>query len=215
MKYYSWFFITVSFLLVACKDYRSVLIFDSNAIKKDIPVNKKGKEIYAYTSTSKMASQLNLDSLELGFDSIQIRIWYGFSKSDSSQIFIIKNQNNKWSAESIILKYLWNDTMYESSISDTITKINYHTVNWSKFLKELFDLKITDLPDMDKIEGYKDIDGIDGNDCVVEIATQKKYRFYGYWYPGKFKDEYWQAGNMMRIIELIEREFSFRPLRPL
>ncbi len=215
MQYFFLFVISISFPFIACQDRRSVSMSDSNVIQNDIALYKNGKQIYAYTSISKAASQLNLDSLELGFDSMQIRIWFSFAKHDSSQIFIIKNRNNKWSAESIILKYLWDDTLLQTSLSDTITKVSYHNVNWTRFLNELFQLKITSLPDMDKINGYKDIGGIDGSGCCVEIATKSSYRFYGYWFPGRFKDQYWQADNMIKIIELLEREFSFKLLDTL
>ena len=142
-------------------------------------------------------------------------LWFGFAKCDSSQVFIIKNHNSKWLAQSIILRYSWNDSLLQTSLSDTIVTVNYPAINWKNFLSELFVLNITSLPDMDKIKGYKDIGGIDGSGCCVEVATRSRYRFYGYWYPKRFQDQYWQAKSMTKIIKLLERECSFKPLREL
>jgi hypothetical protein len=71
----------------------------------------------------------------------------------------------------------------------------------------LFALQITTLPHMSDIPGLRDgwTDGVSYN---VEVATKDQYRFYGYHLPDKFQDKYWQAKNMVDILNLIGSEFG-------
>jgi hypothetical protein len=48
----------------------------------------------------------------------------------------------------------------------------------------------------------------DENTYTAEIATNKQYRFYGYWEPEGFQDNNWQAKNMAKILPLLNRELG-------
>lgn len=183
-----------------------------DTVTKEIPLTKKGKPDFFYKLIKQKAAQLKLDSLEKGYDSLQIRIWYDYSFLENQQLVVIKRVSQKWNCELYTLKVDWNDSSRYDKIISKIVIEKEPISGWDNFTKQLLDLKIMSLPDMRKVPGYNEIIGADGNSFNVEIATKDKYRFYGYWEPGNFS-QYWQAKNMEDILRLIEREFDFKRLR--
>lgn len=188
-------------------------VFDT--VIKDIPLNKNGKPYGYYRNKPNVENKLGLSTLEKGFDSLQIRLWYGYSSNDRSQLVILKNNNQEWSAELFTLEYQFD------SNTDTITSISKSSIirepasGWSNFSRRLFDLQIMTLPDEDKIRDYPDL--MDGNGIIVELATRKLYRVYSYKEPNyiynrkKIKEAY----NMESILNLIEQEFNFKRLKKI
>ena len=185
----------------------------ADTVMRDIPLDKKGKPTLSYLSKVQIAAQLKLDTLENGFDSLQIRIWYGYARTDSGQLVIIKNINNKWTAELFTLLYHLNEN------GNTLKSISKNVVlrepnsGWENFTSNLFELQIMGLPDFRKIINYPDI--ADGNGVSIEIATTKQYRYYLYQEPKMVQDKIKQAKKIEEILELIEDEFNFKRLRKL
>lgn len=183
---------------------------DSTGFTREIPTFSGGKPDLFYRLSQQKAKQLKLDSLENGYDSLQIRIWYDYSLVTYRSLLIIKQTNSVWSAKGYTMSVDWN----WEKLTEKVTKKQEKTLNpkhgWDNFVKQLFALQITTLPNMKDIPGLKDgwTDGVTYN---VEVATNKQYRFYGYHLPDKFQDKYWQAKNMVDILELIEVEFEITP----
>lgn len=65
---------------------------------------------------------------------------------------------------------------------------------------------------MDDIYGFEKNEGADGNSVMIEISTKYYYRLYGCSEPSVYKDKYYQANNIIQIINLLEKEFNFKPL---
>lgn len=174
---------------------------------KDIPVYSKGDMNIFYRMARQEASQLNLDSLELGYDSIQIRIWYDYSLIPNLGLFVMKYSNNKWTAQAFHL-YITSDGTKDSVHIENQMKKTPKS-GWDNFIRNLFSLKILTLPNMDEA-GMRG--GLEGRTFSVEIATRTKYRFYYYWEPQQYQDKFCQAKNMENILQLIEKEFDFKRL---
>ncbi len=178
---------------------------------KEIQLSKnryhKGEPNIFYTSVKMEASQLKLDSLESGFDSIQIRIWFDISLLRKQRLIVISKSNDKWIANLYILTLGSTKNSHEDSIFKFDFKPGLPKSGWNDFTKRLFDLQITTLPDMDNIAGYGS--GMDGIGCNIEVATKTYYRFYRYWEPKSYQAKFWQAKQMTKILELIEQEFDF------
>jgi hypothetical protein len=178
-----------------------------NEFIAEIPRHDNGDVDLFYKLTLDKSQQLNLDSIQTGYDSIQIRIWYEYSLTKTRKLLVLKNMAGVWEGRKYIMTVDWD----WQAIRDSIESVESTTVvpvsGWDKFTEELFDLKITSLPNMDDIPGLEDgwFDGVTYN---VEIATKYQYRFYGYHLPDKFQDEFWQARNMMSILNLVKRELK-------
>ena len=180
---------------------------DTLKFKKEIPTWKNGEPDLFYKLTQQKVKQLTLDTLQSGFDSLQVRIWYDYSLVNLRKLLIIKRTNSVWTATTYTMTVDWD----ASNSTETVKTKKIETLNpkngWDNFLKKLFILKIATLPNMDDIPELDDgwTDGISYN---VELATKKQYRFFGYHLPDKFQDKYWQAKNMVDILKLIETEFG-------
>ena len=184
-----------------------------DSIVKDIPFNAKGKLSYGYKITTNLASRLHLDSLELGYDSLQIRVWYGYAFKDSGQVVVLKNRDNKWAADLLTFSYSRNDSN-TNVIDSVVTRVIQRKPKsgWDFFIKRLLKLQILTLPDMDNIKGNSAVIA-DGDAFAVEVSNIGNYRYYSYTEPFLFMDKLSEAKNMENILLLIESEFDFKRLR--
>jgi hypothetical protein len=169
--------------------------------KKEIP--NGGADVF-YTLAKTKQKQLGLDSLESGFDNLQIRIWYDYSLVKERKLVIITNKNSSWSATVYNLQVNWDgqtETILSKEVRNVIPKSG-----WSDFSKKLLSFKVLTLPNMYDIQGYGG--GDDGRTYNVEVATKNQYRFYGYWKPQQYQDKFCQAKNMAEILKLLEQELG-------
>jgi len=149
-----------------------------------------------------MEKQCGLDSLNNGFDSVQIRVKYGCFLYGSDRLVILKFVSGKWSAEIRELKY---------DSGDRITQRIKHEKpksGWDSLITRLFNLQILVLPNLEKIEGFKEESVNDGCWVGVEIATKKCYRNYDYSNPDLYTDQLWQAKNVLGILTFLNEEFE-------
>lgn len=200
--------------LSSCKnELRQKIDSKQEYIRKEIPLTKNGKPFYFYKLAKYQASKLKLDSLEVGYDSLQIRIWCEYGLLNAQNVVVIKGSNGKWSAELLTLYFDANDSSYMQIpiLKERINKVP--ASGWSSFIKGLTELNITRLPDQGKVTDYKDILGADGVSYIVEVATKEEYRIYSYWEPDAYKKEYKEAMSMESALEFLEKEFSFKRLK--
>lgn len=160
-----------------------------------------------YKLTQDKARQLKLDAIENGYDSIKIRVWYNYSLINNRKLLVLSNRNGVWSGTLYKMTVNWDPQINKETI-ETIEKGQVvPRTGWANFINKLYELQILTLPDMDDIQNLRD-NWLDGVDYNVEIATKNQYRFYEYHMPDKFQDEFWQAKNMMGILNLIQDEFE-------
>lgn len=156
---------------------------------------------------------LGLDSLNNGFDSVQIRFWYGCALGDE-KLLVFSNKNGEWVGELSHKEYLLSKTSQRyDSIIRTIDYVSPLS-GWERFLGKLFSLHLLTLPDIESIEGFKEESIADGCGVSVEIATKNFYRIYDYHNPDSYEDKYWQAREIMYILYLVNKEFNIRDMWP-
>jgi hypothetical protein len=210
-------FFAILGLLLACKQQNRYSSTTKNkyptadTLKKDIPLDKKGRPRSYYRNKGGVENKLGLNTLENGFDSLQIRIWYGYAFNDSSQLVILKKTNGSWKGDFFTLKYNLNNRR------DSIESISKQVMSkeprsgWQSFINKLLALHVLTLPDYQTIPDY--YQGADGDAVIVEIASERLYRIYSYQAPGVHKDKHNEARNIEDILTLIEDEFGFYRLR--
>lgn len=174
---------------------------------REVPVIKegilKGHEDPFYEDINKDAFALQLDSLEAGYDSLQFRIWLGHSMAKVKHVVILKFKDHKWKGQLVRFGK-------ETEHNDPGKKPSelYPISGWGILIDSLYKLKIVTLPHETEIAGYS-IGGTDGISYDFEIATSKMYRVYRYSNP-EDNTNLWQAGNVLKIATLLEKEFSFQ-----
>lgn len=203
--------ITTLFLLTSCTRQKET---NSTLKTSEIQWTKNDSDIF-YLSTQDKVKQLGLDSLQNGSDSLQIRIWYDYSTDRTRKLFVINKTNSIWTA-----------SLYTMTVIDRIgtdlkelnspEKIRLEKTEnlqpkngWDRFINKILSLQIISLPDMYSIPGMK-VGMEDGVTYSIEVAMRHKYRFYSYSNPDEIKGKYWQAKNMVDIIDLLETELEVR-----
>jgi hypothetical protein len=144
------------------------------------------------------AFDLQLDSLEAGYDSLQLRIWLGHSMAKVKHVVILKFKDQKWKGQLVSFNH------------DMVKKVRnvYPGSGWDTLIDSLYKLGIVTLPHETEIAGYNGV-GADGISYYFEIATSKKYRVYSYGNPGD-NTNFWQAVNVLQMAKLLEKEFDFQ-----
>ena len=192
-------------ILVSCKHSTQK---DSTKFKRDIFCFPGRSYNLMYDLTQQKVAQLGLDTLQSGYDSLQIRIWYNYAFFNLRRLYIINYSKSKWSASVWTLNVAWDSATQTDSIQGYQREVRSPRSGWDQFCKKLFELRVMTLPDMYAIPGLR-MSFSDGVGYDVEIATQHLYRFYSYSNPKMLENKYWQASNMERIRKLFEQEFGF------
>lgn len=191
--------------------YQAPSVTSTDTVIQEIPRDSRGRPSLSYLSDVESARNLKLDTLQNGFDSLQIRIWYGYARNDSGQLVILKRTNDRWSAELFNLVYNLNKKG-DSLISIDKTVVHREPRSgWRFFAGKLFRSGIMTLPDMRSISNYPDI--ADGNGVSVEVSTKDKYRYYVYQEPAEASTRVKEAADMEYILRLIEDQLHFKRLK--
>jgi len=214
MKNFNSLPLVVYLILVSCnvtnQNNKGVDFVDTATVfKKEIPMYGNGEYDFFYTLYKARHKQLGLDSIENGFENLQIRVWYDFSFVKKRQLVVITNTNSGWFATVYDMKVNWNGKT-EEIISKKVKHVT-PKFGWQYFSKTLLDFKIVTLPNQDDIADYRR--GHDGSSFNIEVATKKQYRFYGYWEPVFNAREFWQAKNIVGVLQLFKDELgvSYNP----
>lgn len=160
---------------------------------------------------------LKLPSLQKGFDSLQIRIWYGCDMSGDRLVRLIHDGKN-WKAELSELIKEGGGNEGEAKLTDISFSRTIQTRSpesgWIKFIDSLFKLKILTLPNEYDIPNFDLQLPTDGCGVGIEIATKNAYRCYAYRNPDIY--DYWQTKNVVQILKLLSAEFNITqwPERP-
>ncbi|MBO9204663.1 MULTISPECIES: hypothetical protein [Niastella] len=159
-----------------------------------------------FHNVRQLSKQLNLNPVEVGFDSLQIRVWFDHSMALRKHLVIIEKQNHDWSGRLYEMNVGYVDTLNYNIIQHYEKKNVKPASGWPPFINDLSQLKIRELSDSSR-------GGADGITYCVEILTPGKYTYYDFYEPENNKDKDWQAANMVKIIALLEREFKFTGLK--
>jgi hypothetical protein len=146
---------------------------------------------------SKLENQIGLNDLQKGADSLEIRLWYNASFSNSIELYILnlrdtnclisyyrvyprqinfddEKRNRKWDP--------YSDPIIDSSVSKSVllTKDNYKNLHFDSIwlLKSQSELKIPD-----------SVGSTDCNGYVLEIADRKRFKYMRHHCPmGYYED---------------------------
>jgi hypothetical protein len=169
-----------------------------------------------YESKKSVTKGLNLNELENGVDSLEIRFWIRIEVFSGGDIFVIKKINDKWTC--IHYRYYekhkeWKNDVsnmenfyYNLEIDSFSVRKNEIKTNWPNFFVTVKNTGIYKLPVQDEIKNFKNIVS-DGITYYVEFATNSKYKFYYYNCPKAYMKKHEECRKMVEIIEIFKQEF--------
>ncbi|MBO9632759.1 MAG: hypothetical protein J7578_06540 [Chitinophagaceae bacterium] len=204
------------FLSVSCssfnkkgKDTGEEVTTKADTFIRDIPQYRTSPSMMHLKTN--IESLLNISSLENGFDSLEIRIWYAYALTDKEQLVIIKHTGTQWAAQINTL------TFHYGNNNDSILSISKQSVDrfprsgWDSLMLNLKNLDFFILPDHKQLQNYHT--GTDSDAITVEFATKNTYRIYTYIQPSRYTTTFKEAVKIENIMDLIEREFEFARIR--
>ncbi len=210
MKLFMSLFITLSFIGICCNNDQN-----KNPELKSIPNDTVIMDIPEWYSTSnftqkmdkKLEALLKLESLQKGFDSLQIRVWIDCGNKISSLI-VLERERYQWNAVFYSFNIYYNEkTGFE--IRNLNTENRSPKSGWESFSKNLMETDIIDLPDHSKFSPKYNLPN-DAYRILVEVGMLKKYRLYEYPELGLNSNIADGPGKLHQALKLIEREFNYK-----
>lgn len=179
----------------------------SGEVILEIPKDKKGGFVPAYSEVRSFTKLLNLFSLESGYDSLQLRIWCNYGYLKKRHMIVISNQNGKWNGKLFtLIMNKRSDTLYYLEHKEE-KNIGIKDSQWTELIKKMNILKIPSLKSYEYLPKYGS--GVDTDYYMIEVATKKKYRFYDYYDPKSEAKNFKEAENLDKFLTILEKEFGF------
>lgn len=186
--------------------------------KLDIPEYENGNPYFYWHFCKQKEVQLNLGHPETSTDSILIRIWVTVpteKKNQRHDLFEVRYTGNEWTAQVINMRVDFKKSRLQETIINHKVTIVKPISDWETIIDSLFLLKIDSLPTDDKLPDYASKSSNYGNNAptfLFEYSTPNVYRFYQYNDIWAIRDLYWQAENVVKIVNLLDREFHIDSL---
>ena len=190
----------------------------------DIPKYKtehqfNGQPFVYWHFSKQKEKQLSLESAELSNDSLIFRIWITNPVGKRGQphgLLEIKNDSSQWVANLYAMYINFN----ANNLSETIVKFEKMEItpkrnDWNFIVDSLYQLRFDILPTDESIPNYyKDNSGYSNNLTTYsfEYSTRNQYRFYQYNNVERKSKEFWQAENVLKILDLLDDELSWNDL---
>jgi hypothetical protein len=193
------------------QDHFDTVVSKSLSFEREIPQLKNGERPSYYRNKAVVEKMIGLQSLEGGFDSLEIRIWYGYARTDSSQLVILARDKKMWSAKLYTFVYELDQNGSKVQSMNKRQRSANPRFGWGQFIDTLFELSVCTLPDQYKIADYPEY--TDGNSVIVEVATKQIYRIYSYKEPFRAQTETIYARKIEQALNLIESELGFKQFR--
>lgn len=171
-----------------------------------------------YLGVRNLRRELNLKNLELGADSVEIRIYEDGALWQPDRLIVIKNESGVWN--STLITYwtrtasqterqfdstvFWNQ-YYNEIVDSSETKNLNPDCSWNNLIDSLKLYKIFNLSSQEEIKGFKD-NVNDGISYHFEIATKNQYKFYTYHCPDVYNDD--DNKKVTKILKLISKHLT-------
>jgi hypothetical protein len=163
-----------------------------------------GERNFYYHFLAADAGLTGLDSLEHGYDSLQIRVWLGHSLALTNHLVIISSTNTKWQAQLVTITTT-NERPRKISRQFNVVKPKS---GWEDFERSLHAFNIVNLPHSDYDSTCNECDGADGIGYFFEISTTSQYRCYEYCNP-EIARGCPEAMTVLQFAAFLEKEFNF------
>jgi len=189
--------------------------------KLDIPIYNEKHHFKSYPYvywhfTKQKQKQLGIESPETSKDSLIFRLWITNPAGATNQphaLLEIKKDSIAWKGILVLMRvnFKVND-LSETITSSKLIELKPLKTNWETIVDSLIKLKVGELPTDDLIPGYYiNNSGYSTSSPTYsfEFATKDEYRFYHYNNIYRVPDKFWQARNVISILELLDEEFEW------
>jgi hypothetical protein len=185
---------------------RNIAKSEKVTIQREIPL-RNGAVDKNYIRTKDKANQMQLDAIdEVGYDSLQIRVWLNYSLARDKQLLVFKKSKSGWFGQFFTFEIDRKSTPNYHRVVDKKIASIIPKSGWDNLITNLNKYRINSL-------SSDSSGGADGTTYCVEVATEKKYRFFRIWSPEYRQHTNPDADNMVKILQLLENEFNFKRIQ--
>ncbi len=211
-----WTIIAIVLTLFGCQNETKT---DKAIFLLDLPdTSKTHQPDIFYEVKNKAVDELNLNRLENGVDSFELRLWTKVEVTNGGQVLIIKKINDNWTCLDYSYLESQQDFKEGQNIIDHMTSFTIDTfwvkkkqphTDWITFLSEIEKEKIYELPAQTEIDGWENRVS-DGYTYYIEFANKDKYKFYWYNCPDIYEEEFAECQHMTNILGIFNTEFGLK-----
>lgn len=215
--FFQYFYILLIFFFISCSSNLNNSKIADSFYNKTIAGKLQAKDSFSRRhfplGFKEFAKDNNLDNLENGFDSLQLRIWYSLGKFPNIKILIIKvNSIGKVSVSSLLISRISRSNKLQLSLVGSKSFSN--TPKEEEKLLELIKLtRINEYP-FDFIYNVSP-ETADGSHYFLEIADKFRYKHYAYRNLEDKLKHYEHIKLLNNLFKYLEDEFDLYDLKKL
>lgn len=207
-------------LIISCKQHIIDPSEEYNLHKGDVSIKYLPcNEDDLYYTSSKIKSlnaDLNLYPIENGFDSVQLRIWFGYYRSFSDSAFHLlifkKFKKQDWTATLVDFSYPVEGGFPDI---DTMPKIKSKSIEFRSGIFSFFDKSKSLILENGGIAGScikEPEDRVSFNYVIIELAGERHYYLANFPSPSDIKSE---CGNrekklLIEFLTFLKKEYNFK-----
>jgi hypothetical protein len=166
-----------------------------------------------YKTFRKLQTNLNLEDLRYGSDSIKIRFWIN-TLSSLNNIYELSYSDTSWLATKITYGYVIKTTRIfkikiKSKSEDVFWVNNLIPKNsWDTIINSLLQNNILNIRHQAELDSANNWNINDGVTYKVEYSTKTKYRYYDWTNPKHGLKKYWDTFAIMNVAEIFRNDFE-------
>ncbi|MBP6023421.1 hypothetical protein [Ferruginibacter sp.] len=153
-----------------------------------------------------------LDSLDNGYEDMQLRIWLGHSLAIKHDIIILKYKNNKWHGERLSFSKVGN-SLFDTKIKILFYEKIFPKSGWSTFFNMVENSQIFTALKDDTPLNCCNSGGADGILYTFELATKNKFHLHSYSNPTSDGPNNVHSKEVLAFANLLEKEFGFEYIK--
>ena len=176
---------------------------DTAAVREISRIDRR-EDVIRYRNLRNCA--LGLESIEQGYDGLQIRIWadHGIKNNDTTEMLLIRS-NRKGDFSAVSYRFAGSDPGEFMNVSGRFISLAPKS-GWVSFLKRPFFRRLFTIPDGNSLENYS----LNTNPFgyQVEVAFHNNYRLYDYYDISDNIHTIPEAKEFVGILKMLDEEFS-------
>lgn len=209
----SLYFLIIAYLFISCNqkisnnDIHQKINF-GDSIREYINLNREIGVPYI----QRIILAAGLDSLDNGYEDMQLRIWLGHSLAKKHDIIILKYKNNKWHGERLSFTKVGN-SMFNTKIKILLYEKIFPKSGWSTFFNIVENSQIFTALKDDTPLNCCNSGGTDGIVYTFELATKNKFHLHSYSNPTSDGPNNIHSKEVLAFANLLEKEFDFEYIK--
>jgi hypothetical protein len=198
--------VTIVTLIISCEN-RNIPVIQTTETQIVLDTPSYGKYSNLRLQVNTVRDLIgSMDTLEKGFQNLQIRIWYPDIGEMDRHVVVMKRKGVDWSG--FLISYNSDHQSDSFYVNKKLIRKIKPKMDWNSFTDSLIAMGIEKVTDETEFVGFPDRTNLPG--VQIEIAKPNWYRFYSCTSPRSFRRENAEVENLVQILEFVEDQLSLK-----